>query len=74
MSSHSTTEKLVYMANQIGMFFMTQDKTAASKNIADHIRKFWDPRMRKEIVAHLDAGGIGLDREARHAIEELRKA
>jgi hypothetical protein len=27
------------MANQIGLFFMTQDETAASARIVDHIKK-----------------------------------
>jgi len=68
-------ERLVRMANDIGNFFKAEpDHGVAVNSVATHLKRFWDPRMRKEIVAHLDAGGIGLDREARHAIEELRKA
>ena len=70
--SHSTDEKLVYMANQIGTFFKSQDLNTASAKIADHITAYWDPRMRRAIVAHLDAGGAGLDPAARRAIETLR--
>ena len=29
--------------------------------IAEHLEKFWDPRMRKAICAYVDAGGAGLD-------------
>jgi formate dehydrogenase subunit delta len=74
MSSHdqSTPDKLVYMANQIGMFFTAQDTETASAKIAEHITKFWDPRMRAAILAHLDAGGAGLDPATRGAIESLR--
>jgi len=72
MSSHSTTDKLVYMANQIGTFFLTQDESTTSGKIAEHIRKFWDPRMRKQIIAYLDAGGAGLNPKSRQAIESLR--
>jgi formate dehydrogenase subunit delta len=54
-------EKLVYMANQIGKFFKSQPEPMAVASIADHLRKFWDPRMRKAILAHLAAGGAGLD-------------
>jgi formate dehydrogenase subunit delta len=68
----STPEKLVYMANQIGAFFKSQDTATASSKIAEHIVKFWDPRMRKAIVAHLDAGGAGLEPAARQAVETLR--
>jgi formate dehydrogenase subunit delta len=72
MSSHSTDDKLVYMANQIGTFFVTQDGVNAAERIAEHIRKFWDPRMRSAIIAHLDAGGEGLNPSSRKAIEMLR--
>jgi formate dehydrogenase subunit delta len=68
---HRTSDKLVYMANQIGTFFESQDSATAADKIADHIRKFWDPRMRKAIVAHLGGGGAGLDPAARQAIEAL---
>jgi formate dehydrogenase subunit delta len=73
-TSHSTSDKLVYMANQIGTFFKSQDLHSASAKIAEHITKFWDPRMRRAIIAHLDAGGAGLDPAARQAIEALRVA
>jgi hypothetical protein len=46
----------------------------AVPGIAEHIRKFWDPRMRSAILAHLDAGGAGLDPDVRDAIEALKKA
>jgi formate dehydrogenase subunit delta len=71
-TSHGSNDKLVYMANQIGMFFKAQDLDTASAKIAEHITKFWDPRMRRAIVAYLDAGGTGLDPAARQAVETLR--
>jgi formate dehydrogenase subunit delta len=69
---HSTNDRPVYMANQIGNFFTSQDADEAPAMIAEHIVKFWDPRMRRAIVAHLDAGGAGLDPAARQAIEAVR--
>ena len=54
-------EKLVYMANQIGKFFASQGADAAVAGTAEHIKKFWDPRMREAILLHLDGGGDGLD-------------
>jgi formate dehydrogenase subunit delta len=68
----STTDKLVYMANQIGKFFSSQGGKGAVDGIATHLQKFWDPRMRKKIVEHLDAGGEGLDPPVRSAVEKLR--
>lgn len=67
----SYDEKLVYMANQIAKNLAVQGEAAAVAT-ADHIKKFWDPRMRKRIVAQLEAGGAGLEPTARQAIEHLR--
>jgi formate dehydrogenase subunit delta len=52
-ASHNPNDKLVYMANQIGTFFRSQDLNTASAKIAEHITKFWDPRMRRAIVETL---------------------
>ncbi len=65
-------EKLVYMANQIGKFFAHQGESAHVE-VAAHLKKFWDPRMRDGILSHLDAGGHGLDPHVRQAVEKLRK-
>ena len=55
-------ENLVTMANQIGAFYETMpDRGRAMADIADHIKKFWEPRMRRAILAHLaqlDAGAV----------------
>ena len=40
-------DRLIYMANQIGKFFQSQGHDKAVPGIAEHIKKFWDPRMRK---------------------------
>ena len=65
-------DRLVYMANQIGSFFKTQGGVIAVTGVAEHIDKFWDPRMRKAIVAHLDAGGAGLDPAVIEALKALK--
>ncbi len=66
-------EKLTMMANQIGAFFKAQSEAQAPAAIADHLKKFWDPGMRADIVAHLDKGGAGLDPLVRSAIALLKK-
>ena len=70
--SHNTVDRLVYMANQIGDFFQYQPNGDPAEAIAAHIRKFWEPRMRRQIYAHLDAGGEGLRPTSRRAIEIVR--
>ena len=68
-----SVESLVRMANDIGHFFAAEPKRSdAIAGIANHIRRFWDPRMRRAIVAHLDAGRSGLGPTARQAVEMLR--
>ena len=67
----STHDKLIYMANQIAKFFAAEGEDAAVAGTADHLAKFWDPRMRALIVAHLGAGGAGLDPIARAAVAHL---
>ncbi len=66
-------DRLVYMANQIGKFFEYQKKDEVVPGIADHIKKFWDPRMRAAIFAYVDAGGDGLDAPVREAILQLKE-
>lgn len=67
-------DKLVYMANQIGKFFKAQGDAQAVAGVAEHIKKFWDPRMRSAIYAHVDKGGAGLDPHVKMAIEQLKSA
>ena len=47
-------EKLVTMANQIGTFFEAMpDRDQAVADIANHLRRSWEPRMRQQILASL---------------------
>lgn len=74
--SHDTNAyvaNLVKMANQISQFFATQSGQPPEQGTHGHIKRFWDPRMRKAIVAHLDAGGAGLKPIARGAVEILKQ-
>ena len=64
-------DRLVYMANQIGTFFSSQPGKDPAAGIADHLKKFWDPRMRKAILAHVEQGGAGLNPEVLRAVKTL---
>ena len=66
------TEKLIMMANQIAAFFAAQGEARAIPQIANHIEKFWDPRMRREITAHVASSGAGLDPLALAAVRSLK--
>jgi formate dehydrogenase subunit delta len=58
------------MANQIGKFFAHQAPDQAAASIEDHLRKFWDPRMRRQIVE--DADAASLDPTVREAVRRLK--
>ncbi|WP_378944720.1 formate dehydrogenase subunit delta [Mesorhizobium sp. ANAO-SY3R2] len=55
-----TREKLVYMANQIATFFASKPHDEGVAGVAEHINKFWDPRMRRQFFEMVDAGGAGM--------------
>lgn len=62
-------ERLVTMVNDIAVFFdVDSDREHAPQSIANHLRRFWDPRMRREIVRHYRDGGEGLSAAARSAV------
>lgn len=69
-------EDLVRMANQIADFFAPYPTDDAIECVRDHIMKFWDPGMRKELLAI--AGGLRpsprpLDSLVLHAVELIRR-
>jgi len=70
---HSPSDALVRMANDIGKFFRSQGEERAIPGIVNHIRLFWEPRMKKQIFAYLDeSGGAGLDPLPLKALEKLK--
>ncbi len=66
-------ERLVAMANDIAAFFDAEgsDQAAAAEGVRFHISRFWEPRMRKAIIAHAQKGGAGLSQTARSAVDRL---
>ena len=79
--THSDPQTIVRLANRIGEFFAAYPCHAeAVEGVASHIRKFWEPRMRRQLYAHLDgaAKGAGLSELLRETAlarrEELEPA
>ena len=66
---------LITMANQIGTFFDSMpDRQQAVHDIAEHIRRFWDPRMRRAILDSLDQhNDEGLSDIVREALSTHRQ-
>ena len=55
-------DNLIVMANKIGQFFAAlPDRDEALAGIAEHVKKFWEPRMRTQILAAVGTeAGAGL--------------
>jgi formate dehydrogenase subunit delta len=65
MDSHH----LVAMVNEIASFFAGEDPDKSAENVANHLRRYWDPRMRRQIVEHASKGGEGLSPVAKAGVE-----
>ena len=67
-------DNLIRMANQIGAFFESMpDRQEASRDLATHIKKFWEPRMRIAFLEMLDSGeSHGISEMVRSAVQEHR--
>ncbi len=65
--------KLVRMANDIAHFFRSEpERTEAAAGVAGHLKKFWDPRMRRQLLEIYDAGGDGMRDLVKEALENHR--
>ena len=62
---------MLHRVNQITAFFRSYEREEAIEGIANHLRQFWEPRMRRQIIAYVAAGGEGLDELAVEAVRRL---
>jgi formate dehydrogenase subunit delta len=68
-------DHLVKMANQIGEFFeKATTREEAISSVAQHLRNFWEPRMRQEIIAYANRGDGELKDIVREAVLRLDAA
>jgi len=51
---------MVHKANSIAQYFAAYPREEAVAGVADHIHKFWEPRMRRQLFEYLARGGAGL--------------
>jgi formate dehydrogenase subunit delta len=65
-------QHLVTMANDITNFFASDpDPDAAVEQVANHLKKFWEPRMREAIRRYVSQGGEGMSSIAIRAVKRL---
>ena len=67
-------EKLIRMANQIAIFMASKPHAEAVQGTADHISDFWDPRMRRQLFALVDADFDGILPLVKEAAPSIRRA
>lgn len=68
----NTIGHLVAMANDIGDFFDGEVGLKDSPaSIAAHLQRYWDPRMRSQIISHVARGGTDLSPSALAAVKTL---
>ena len=69
---------LIKMTNEIGDFFKgaeVNDSKAAAQDVANHLRRYWDPRMRVQMLKYYEERqGAGLTDLARNAVALLYAA
>ena len=54
------SDHLIHMANQIGTFFESMpERKEGVEGVATHLKKFWDPRMRRDFLALVDGNAGG---------------
>lgn len=68
------SDNLLRMANRIADFFAPMpNHQEAIDGVATHIRRYWEPRMRRQIFTHLDEkGGAGLSTLVVEALQAHR--
>ena len=65
-------ERLVAMVNDIANFFAAEsDPAAGAAAVANHLMRFWEPRMRRQIIEHYRSGGAGLSGLAAAGVAQL---
>ncbi len=68
-----TIQRLVHMANQVADFFGSYPEAEAIDSTANHLKSFWDPRMRHEFLALLDQDeGRAVNALVREALQKHR--
>ena len=70
--ANTETQHLVSMANDIAANLSFRDN--ADAQIADHIKRFWAPRMRKMLLEYAANDDQGLSVELLSALKILRQA
>ena len=65
-------DKLVRMAQQIAdNNSFTPDVDVVAAKVADHIQRFWDPRMKQQIIDYANSGEAQLTQVVSKAVSQI---
>ena len=62
---------MVNSANQIALYFAGFPREEAIQGVLDHIQKFWEPRMKDQLIDYVAHGGAGLDELVIEAVKRM---
>jgi formate dehydrogenase subunit delta len=66
------SDSMVHRANQIALFFAAYPHDEAVAGVLDHFKRFWERRMRDQIIAYVAQDGKGLHELAIEAVKRLQ--
>lgn len=67
-------DRLVQMANDIAAYFDAEpDRAEGAAGVANHLQRFWDPAMRRQLLAYAQTDGAGLSTLAREGVAKLAR-
>jgi formate dehydrogenase subunit delta len=66
-------DKLIYQANQIARFFHSKPHAEGVTGVAEHINKFWEPRIRRQFFDLIKAGDTRFDPMVVEAAPKVRQ-
>jgi formate dehydrogenase subunit delta len=64
-------ELMVHNANQIALYFAGFPREEAIKGVLDHIQKFWERRMKDQLIDYIAHGGKGLHELVLEAVKRM---
>jgi formate dehydrogenase subunit delta len=63
---------MAHRANEIARFWEAYPRDEAVQGVATHIKNFWEPRFRRQLVEYAESGGAGLHELVIEAVRSLR--
>ena len=62
---------MVHNANQIALYFQSFPREEAIEGVLDHIMKFWERRMKDQLLDYVAKGGAGLHDLVLEAVKRI---